>query len=318
MKSFTYRIVELIAPFAGHRNVFKYDAPKLKAFLEKMKTRQKNTPPAYISRRFKLERLDFEGRPCYVVSPKPGEGADGAGLGGTGVNGKKKVVLFLHGGGYIYETHWVHWAAVSKLVSRLGFTVWLPAYPLVPWHTMEEITGMALLVYRKMLESYPAENIIFLGDSAGAALSLTLNHHLKTLQAVPMPSKLVLISPAMLTEQDPVILEEMKKIEKRDVLLSMQFMASNIELFNLDLSRENYYNAPLYGNFSGFPPMFVFSGTSEIFYPEIVPFIKRVRNVGVPVEFIIGEGMMHVWPYMPFAAESRRALDHVFKIINDA
>jgi acetyl esterase/lipase len=122
----------------------------------------------------------------------------------------------------------------------------------------------------------------------------------------------------MLTEQDPAILAAMKKIEKRDVLLSMQFMASNIELFNLDLSRENYYNAPLYGDFSGFPPMFVFSGTSEIFYPEVVPFIERVRSAGVPVEFIIGEDMMHVWPYMPFAVESRRALDRVFKIINDA
>jgi hypothetical protein len=36
------------------------------------------------------------------------------------------------------------------------------------------------------------------------------------------------------------------------------------------------------------------------------------------VELYPGEGMMHVWPYIPLAPECKKALDNVFEIIGSA
>jgi acetyl esterase/lipase len=229
-------------------------------------------------------------------------------------------VLFLHGGGFILEAHSVHWRAVSKIVERLGVTVWFPVYPLIPpVRDLKEPTEWVIKVYTKMLETYSAGDISFLGDSAGAALSLMICHHLKTLKLnngeKVLPSKLILLSPAMLTERGSVLLEEMRRIESRDVMLSTQFMASMISLFNLDLKLDNYFNAPLYGDFSGFPALYIFSGTEEIFYPQMQPFLERLKAAGVPVEFYPGEGMMHVWPYIPLARECVTALEQIMGIL---
>ena len=95
----------------------------------------------------------------------------------------------------------------------------------------------------------------------------------------------------------------------------MTFMDVIRKLLDLDTSRDNYYNAPLYGDFSGFPPMDVFAGGRDICFPLSPPFIRRVRQAGVPVNFHEGRGMMHVWPYMPFAPESAAALDEIIGII---
>jgi acetyl esterase/lipase len=301
--SFLYKIVETAVRLEGHRKLFSLGPDGLAAFLKRAEHTRKIRPPARIGKKFRLSEENFPGnRPCYVISPRDGSPSD-------------RAVLFLHGGGFVMEAHWLHWRAVSKLVERLGITLWFPAYPLIPpVRDVREITESGIAVYKKMLETYSPEQITFLGDSAGAALSLQICHHCKTLK-LPMPAKLILISPAMIVEQDKDILEAMRRIEPHDVMLALEFMFSMISLFDLDLSRDNYHNAPLYGDFTGFPAMYVFSGTSEIFYPQMQPFVERVRAAGVPVEFYPGEGMMHIWPYMPLARESREALERIMGII---
>jgi acetyl esterase/lipase len=319
MRSCTYRLVETVTRIIGHRKSFQLPVPELRAYIETLRDRQRIAPPEYIRRKLTVREELICGRPCYIIAPKKGVRA-------------KKAILFLHGGGFIYEAHPVHWRAASKLVTRLGMTVWFPAYPLLP-HTSGEIfpnpefsssgqdfkimTEMIAGVYDKMLEEYPAGDITVLGDSAGAMLGLIYCHHNKTLASPrPMPAKLVLLSPGMITEQDRTVLDEMYTIEGHDVMLAMPYMFALTSLLNLDMSPDNYFNAPLYGDFTGFPGIHVFSGTFEIFYPQIARFVERVKAAGVPVEFHTGKEMMHIWPYMPASRDCRAGLNKIFDIIS--
>jgi acetyl esterase/lipase len=60
-----------------------------------------------------------------------------------------------------------------------------------------------------MLEKYLPEDICFLGDSAGATLALALCHHINTLQnSIPMPKKIVLLSPGVMTNIDTKMLND--------------------------------------------------------------------------------------------------------------
>jgi acetyl esterase/lipase len=61
--------------------------------------------------------------------------------------------------------------------------------------------------------------------------------------------------------------------------------------------------------------MYVFSGTFDIFYPQVAPFVERVRNQGKPIDFYIGYRMMHDWPIVPAAPECEFAFGEIVKII---
>jgi hypothetical protein len=57
----------------------------------------------------------------------------------------------------------------------------------------------------------------------------------------------------------------------------------------------------------------VFSGTREVFYPDLMKFFHLIENDATN-ELIIGNGMMHVYPLMPIP-EAKPACDLIFKKI---
>jgi hypothetical protein len=87
----------------------------------------------------------------------------------------------------------------------------------------------------------------------------------------------------------------------------------------LNTSRDYHYNAPpLYGDFSSFRPIDVFTYNRNICFPLSPPFDWWVRQAGVSVNFCEGHGMMHVWPYISFALEYATTLDEIIGKDGDA
>jgi acetyl esterase/lipase len=320
MGSFRYHLAAAAARLAGHRKIFSMNAEAMRVFLQKEQTRRDPSPPRWIRHKYPLRTIPVLGRPLYVISPaaqtakeQPSKGAG------------QTALFFIHGGGFIMEAHPVHWLAAARIIDTLGITVWFPAYPLITGNPaldaargsfVEHACEMIRASWALTRESHPGSPVVFLGDSAGTSLALSACHRNKAL-GQPLPHRLILVSPAMITERDPAILAEMRRIESKDVLLSMNLMDSLTRLLDMDTSRDNYYNAPLYGDFSGFPPLDIFAGDRDICYPLALPFAERVREAGVPVNFHHGGGMMHVWPYMPLAPECTAALEAIIGIIGD-
>jgi acetyl esterase/lipase len=294
--SFSYRLTEwgVFISMKEHKRILSLKAPELAAYLEQHKNTLKTEPPRFIAKRHKLDRETIQGKPCFIVSQKNA---------GLMPEQAEKAVLFLHGGAYIFETHAVHWNVISTLVEKLGIPVWAPAYPLFPDNTTEQILSMVDAVYAEMQKRYSRAKIIVIGDSAGADLALSLCHRNKA-RRLKQPDKIILVSPASAVERDEGILTAMRRIEPKDPMLSMGIMESMSTLFDLS---DPYFATPLSGDFSGFPEMLIFSGTHDMFYPQVPPFVSRVRDAGIAVEFVNGNEMMHVWPYMPIAEESKQA-----------
>jgi acetyl esterase/lipase len=232
-------------------------------------------------------------------------------------NVTKKTILFIHGGGMFMEAGFFHWRAASKLIKRLGVSLWMPAYPLVPDTSFRDAAEMLLSVYEKMLEEYLPEDICFLGDSAGATLALVMCHHINTLRnLIPMPKKLVLLSPGAMTNIDPETLNEMKRISLHDPMLSTGFTDAISSIMGLNPDPGNYFDNPFDGDFIGFPPMYIFSGTYDILYAQIPKLIKNIESAEIPVVLYTGEKMMHIWPYMPFSRECRTAFNCIVEILS--
>ncbi|MDR2742119.1 MAG: alpha/beta hydrolase [Treponema sp.] len=302
--STTYRFLEFAVRLLGLKKIFSLDEEKFNKYIEKNIGKRKTAPPGFVYRNNLVREWVVDGRPCYILTPR--KGAD-----------PEKTVLFLHGGGMIMEAHIIHWIVAARITKSLGAAVWVPAYPLAPGHNFKEITEILLRIYGKMREENPGSEFIVMGDSAGGTLALMLCHHNKALgMPLPIPKRLILVSPGAFVRKDNrTIRDEMDRILPRDSLVSPQIMDVLIPLMGIDPGRGNYFDVPMEGDFSGFPDMYVFFGTSEIFFALAPSFIDRVKAGGVPVKLYIGEGMMHVWPYMPISRECRGALKTIFDII---
>ena len=59
------------------------------------------------------------------------------------------------------------------------------------------------------------------------------------------------------------------------------------------------YLSPIYGDFTGLPPIWMCVGTEEVFYDDAVALQAAAQNKGIPVELLIGKGMCHVYPMFP-------------------
>jgi acetyl esterase/lipase len=80
------------------------------------------------------------------------------------------------------------------------------------------------------------------------------------------------------------------------------------------LDAENEKISPLYGAFDFFPETLLFTGTREIFYPDVLKFHQKLVQAGRNVELVTGMGMNHVYPMYPIP-EARKALETVIRFL---
>jgi acetyl esterase/lipase len=227
-------------------------------------------------------------------------------------------VLFLHGGGFIFPAQLSHWRAVDQIVRQTGVQLWFCSYPLLPQGDMRDAFEVVAECYRQMC-ARPTAPVVLLGDSAGAMMSLGICHWIRESEPVlPLPRQLILLSPGQGLVDDPELLERMRAIEPRDVMLTVTLLESLQTLMSMWGSEDGFLRKPLEDDFSGYPPMTVYIGTSEIFCPLMEGFIARVRAAEVPVRLEAGEGLCHVWPYVPLAPEASRARRQICELIGSS
>jgi acetyl esterase/lipase len=67
--------------------------------------------------------------------------------------------------------------------------------------------------------------------------------------------------------------------------------------------------SPLFGVFTGLPPVLIQMGEHEILHDEVLALATALRASGVTVRMQIGRGMWHVFPLFD-CPESRAAFAH--------
>ncbi|MBU6253227.1 MAG: alpha/beta hydrolase fold domain-containing protein, partial [Alphaproteobacteria bacterium] len=91
-------------------------------------------PTAKQRARLDIREAQFEGRPVWHIAPKG--------------QAKGRVLLYFHGGGYIYAASNFHWGFLCHLAEKHGVSIIAPLYPLAPEHDATIITQFALNLYR--------------------------------------------------------------------------------------------------------------------------------------------------------------------------
>ncbi|MDR0668668.1 MAG: alpha/beta hydrolase [Treponema sp.] len=301
--TFSYRLLEAGVRLSGYKKIYAGNVETLKARAEKFNKNKPPVPPQKIYRRFDVMETTVNNSPCFFIMPKQNVRTDSA-------------VFFLYGGGFMLNIDFFHWNVIERIVDELSVPVCVPMYPIYPETDPAAIIGVINGAFSQLCALFPEARITALGDSSGAYLLLSLCHYLLAEDAARLPGQLICVSPAQTIAIDGTTLAEMKAIDKKDPVISIAILENLSAIFNLNDSDINWFSAPMYGDFSRFPPIIVFSGTHEIFYPLMRPFVERVRSQGTAITLYTGLRMPHVWPYMPLASESKYALGVILEIID--
>jgi acetyl esterase/lipase len=303
--SFLYRFVERYVWNRNDKAFWALKPDEFKTALLKVDQSDRLVFPSDIRRHYNVAKTIIQNRSNYIITPKKHTDT-------------RKAVLFLHGGGNLYEMDSMEWSAVRAILEELSIPVCVPMYPIYPETDPDTVIAFVLQAYQQLMAAYPNAKIIGVGDSSGADILLSLCHYISTIDSsIPFMDKLICVSPAMSIEKDESVLAQMYAIEPDDPVFSVQTLDTLATLFNLNQGYPNWFNAPFFGDFSRFPPIYVFSGTHEIFYPQVRSFVDRVRSQGKKIELYTGYSMMHCWIYLPVSREAKQGLEIYLNIIRE-
>lgn len=244
-------------------------------------------PPAALRRVAEVTSEQIAGRTVFTARPRRG--------------GTAWHLLYLHGGGYVSELFAVHWDIVLQLLRHTGATISIPIYPLGPEHDHREGNAYVESVYRELLQRYPAERTVLVGDSAGGGMALVQAMRYRD-RGLPAPARLVLFSPATsVVPTNP----EVDEIEPRDVILARPggtlaglWWAGPDNPTHLDVS-------PLYGDPSGLPPIDMYIGTADILWPDARLMARRIADAGGQVRLVEYPDAIHVFMGATFTPEAQ-------------
>jgi acetyl esterase/lipase len=203
-----------------------------------------------------------------------------------------RVVLYLHGGGYVTSGIDSYHMLCGLLAHTLQMKILLPEYRLAPEHPFPAALDDALAAYRWLLaEGYQPSDILVAGDSAGGGLSVATVLALRDAHE-PLPAAVVCLSPwtdLTFRGQSHVTQAEAEVLLKTDELRAWSAFYAGKE------NPANPLISPVYGDFHGFPPLFIQVGSAEILLDDARMLAAKAKSDGAQVTLKIWDGLWHVW-----------------------
>lgn len=210
---------------------------------------------------------------------------------------KTKVILYCHGGGYTAGSCSYARSITTKLALETSLDVFCFNYRLAPEHPYPAALEDALVAWNYlMLLGYGARDIIVGGDSAGGNLALALSLKLKEEHRF-LPGGLLLYSPwTDLTASG----KSYSSKADIDPILSMEYVQRMTECYASEEEITNPLVSPLFGDFTGFPPVYIQVGGNEILHSDSSMLYKKLLSANVSVKMDSFPGMWHVFQMSPF------------------
>jgi acetyl esterase/lipase len=196
------------------------------------------------------------------------------------------TLLYLHGGGYIGGSAATHRQFVSVLTWALGTRTFVPDYRLAPEHRFPAAVDDAVAVF----EGLEAQHIVVAGDSAGGGLACALLLRLRD-EGLDLPAGAILFSPYTDLEHTAPSIAANAATD----YLPLGVPSPNVAYLG-DHDPKDPLASPIYGDFTGIPPLLVFAGSREMILDDATRLAERAASDGVSVTLHIEPDMMHVWP----------------------
>jgi acetyl esterase/lipase len=233
-----------------------------------------------------------DGVPCVWLTPsnKKSEG----------------VLLYLHGGGFVYGLTPPHFQMAAYLAEKLSMRILLVDYRVAPDHPFPAALDDCVTAYRWLVkQGVSGSKIAIAGDSAGGNLTLTTLMKLRE-EGDQLPAAGVCLSPVANfaergehaeTEHDPLLHPRARKF------FSESYVA--------DADPRSPYISPLHGDWQGLPPLLIHAGEDEVLRADAQAIAEIAEAQSLDIEVKIFPRMWHVWQLYLTLPEAIQSLDEI-------
>ena len=216
-----------------------------------------------------------------------------------------RVVLYFHGGAYIFGSPETHAAMLAALALRSGGHVFAPQYRLVPEHPFPAAFDDAVAAWDGLLAlGYDPRNIVIGGDSAGGGLAIALLAHL--LATGHKPAGLFAFSPwTDLTLSGASLVTN---ASREHILAAHRFTEVRAKILGGAMPQDaaDPRLSPIHARFPSPPPVQIHVAESEILRDDSL----RMRSRLPAAEIRLLGDLPHVWPlFHNTMPEARKTLD---------
>jgi len=252
------------------------------------------TPPEV-----KVERVSAPAAPAEWLRPP------------TAVAGR--VVLYLHGGGYVIGSPRSHRHLAAAIATAGAANALLLDYRLAPEHPFPAAVNDAVAAYGWLLDQGIAPgHVVIGGDSAGGGLTVATLLALRD-AGRPLPAAGVCISPWVdLTcgggsyqtkaEADPIV-NRASVGEMATAYLGATDPRAPLA-------------SPLFADLRGLPPLLIHVGSDEVLLDDAMQLAERAQQATVEATLEVWDRMIHVWHwFLPMLDEAQAAVDSIGRFI---
>jgi acetyl esterase/lipase len=280
-------------PYVGYWNAAPKDAAAWKELVAKAAAPVLAALPAI---RDKLgvtsEPVTIAGVKAFIVQPRVVPAVN-----------RDRLLLHVHGGGYVLSPGEAGTREAVLMAGYGGFRVVSVDYRMPPDAPYPAALDDAMAVYRDLLKTNDPRHVAIFGTSTGGGMTLAMVLRAKD-EGLPLPAAIAPGTPwADLTETgDSYFANEFAD----NVLVSWKGWLGRAALLyagGWDLKLP--YLSPVYGDFTGFPPAILTSGTRDLFLSNTVRVHRKLRQAGVEAVLQVFEGQSHAQYYAdPFGPET--------------
>ena len=222
---------------------------------------------------------------------------------------RKKVLLYLHGGGYMFGgTLFTHKDLVWRLSKAAQCQVLSVDYRLAPENPYPAAQDDCYRAYCWLLERFNQKSIAIAGDSAGGGLAFATMLRAKD-EGLSIPAAIVGMSPwtDLACTGESVVTNASK-----DVLIPGDGLKEGIPYILNGADPTHPYASPLYGDYTGCCPALIQVGSEEVLLDDSRRLAHKMEASGVPVVLDIWSKMPHVWQVMSMILpEGKVAIDRI-------
>jgi monoterpene epsilon-lactone hydrolase len=214
------------------------------------------------------------------------------------------VVLYLHGGGYLFGSPKTHRQVLIAMAKAFQAPAYGLDYRLAPEHPFPAAVEDAAKAYEWLLTRHPEADIVLAGDSAGAGLAIATAVGVRD-AGFKLPKAIVAFSPY----SDLAVTGASIEANARScAMFTPRGIREAAAMYLAGADARDPRASPLYANLAGLPPMLLFASRHETLRDDTLRLAERAAAAGVKVELIVRDRLPHVWPvFVTLLPEARDA-----------
>jgi epsilon-lactone hydrolase len=244
------------------------------------------------------------------------EWVHGPGVPSAHPGSRDRVILYLHGGGWLFGNLASHRRMISKISRACRLPVLALDYRLVPAVTFAEEIADCVAGYRWLLDQgVKPERIVIMGDSAGGHLTFATALRARD-EGLPMPGALVGISGVYDMSTEGKASHANHAADRTGALPALDWMM-RVVLAGADPADPKV--SPLRADLTGLPPTLLVVSSSEVIYCDSELFAEKLAAAGVPCTLSVWPDQLHVFQaFGPLVPEAGRSLIEIARFVRSA